>query len=114
MPKSESAVTQKRKSQYKRNHYTQQWAEGKLNKSKSKSERNQSGEQRPPQIAGDDGSLLVQDAETPLVPLVFSKTIRAPGVLVNCVRGKEKKCGQELLAIFNSVRQATLCVALPS
>jgi hypothetical protein len=87
MPK----VDPKKAGKYKRNLYTQQWAEGRYTKNNSgKSKDNDSDDDR-------------EGVSAPRAPLSHSTSIKAPGILVNCVRGKEKNCGQELLEIFNTV-----------
>lgn len=111
MPKADRTAVDKRRANYKKNSYTQAWAEGRYTKAKGK------GKGR----AGDDDDeeevkVSLDESKWPSVvmlthmtvglqgvPLVYATSMRAPGVVVNCMRGKEKKCGIELLAVFNNV-----------
>ncbi|KAG7558300.1 hypothetical protein FFLO_02770 [Filobasidium floriforme] len=89
MPKADRTAVDKRRANYKKNSYTQAWAEGRYTKAKGK------GKGR----AADDDD----EEEIKGVPLVYATSMRAPGVVVNCMRGKEKKCGIELMAVFNNI-----------
>jgi hypothetical protein len=111
MPKADRTAVDKRRANYKKNSYTQAWAEGRYTKAKGKGKgRAADGDdEEEVKVSLDEGewSFTVVPTRRTIglqgVPLVYATSMRAPGVVVNCMRGKEKKCGIELLAVFNNV-----------
>jgi hypothetical protein len=111
MPKADRTAVDKRRANYKKNSYTQAWAEGRYTKAKGKGKGRAADDddEEEVKVSLDEGewSFTVVPTRRAIglqgVPLVYATSMRAPGVVVNCMRGKEKKCGIELLAVFNNV-----------